>query len=292
MTELPAVLRDSLEAELGVAIRGAVRVGGGCIANASRIETSDGALFLKWNDGPAGETFLAEAEGLRVLGSAGSPMRIPDVLAVAPPDDSCPGYLVLEFIEEGAKIDAFWTDLGAGLAEMHRFEGPAYGFDADNFIGRLPQVNLPSRSWPEFFLKRRIDEQVSMARSRGRWRAAWDAPLRRIRARIDDILPEAPPRSMLHGDLWHGNVMADNLSKPVLIDPAAYFGHRETDLAMAELFGGFPQAFFDAYRRAWPLEAGYDERRSLYQLYHLINHLNMFGDGYAGGVDRLLKGWA
>ncbi len=291
MSGLPSRLQKILEMRLGVRIHDARPLAGGCIANATRLVTSSCVYFMKWSGEEAGETFHAEAEGLRALLQAGTRLRIPNVVEVAPPQDGRPGYLVLEYVEEGPESDDHWRELGLDLAELHRFEGDRYGFHTDNFIGRLPQSNDARATWPEFFIDQRIGVQVAMARSRGRWHGQWDVPLDHLLTRIDEILPQTPPRSLLHGDLWRGNVLADRRGVPVLIDPAVYYGHRETDLAMAELFGGFSSRFFDAYESAWPLEPGYVDRRPIYQLYHLLNHLNIFGDGYAGSVDRILKRW-
>ncbi len=274
-------------------------VGGGCIAHASRVETGDGRFFLKWSAGDAGLTFEAEAAGLRALQDAGSPLLIPEVVAVRDADGTAPGLLLLEWIEPGQRGTAFERALGEGLAALHRHASPdgRYGFERENSIGRLPQPNRWHDGWPAFFRAERLEPQLALARERGRWRPAWTPLADRLLGRLDTLLPADPPASLVHGDLWSGNALAAEPvpakagSRVALVDPAAYFGHGETDLAMMELFGGFGAECFAAYRAAWPLEdeAGYPERRDVYQLYHLINHLNHFGSGYAAGVERVLQ---
>lgn len=281
-------LARKLESVLGASVHSAEPLGGGCIANATRLETSRGDFFLKYAGGEAGRTFEAEAEGLRALGASNSDVVIPEVQAVAAPSGDTPGYLVLDYIEPGAPDQSFWPRFGRSLATLHKMEGEAYGFHIDNFIGRLPQFNDPVEPWPEFFAARRLDPQRRVAEQGGRWRSNWNKPYDRLVARLPEILPSDPPKSVLHGDLWSGNFLVTSDGRAALVDPATYYGHRETDLAMAELFGGFERAFYDAYRESWPLEEGYRERREIYQLYHLINHLNHFGSSYSGSVERIL----
>jgi fructosamine-3-kinase len=266
-------------------------VGGGCIANATRVESERGTFFLKWSDGEAGRTFEAEAAGLRGLAAPASPLRIPEPLLARDADSDGPGLLLMAWIEPGRKGREFWTGFGDALAALHRTTSAdgQYGFDRANFIGRLPQRNDWRARWPEFFRSQRLVPQIEQARVNGRWNTAWDAPADRLFDRLGDLLPADPPASVLHGDLWSGNFLAASDGRAALIDPATYYGHRETDLAMTELFGGFDRRFYDAYRTAWPLEPGYEDRREVYNLYHLINHLNHFGAGYAGGVERTLR---
>lgn len=291
MMRLPAPLSERIADELGAPAARVEQVGGGCIANASRLTLANGEVFfLKWSDGEAGETFPSEAESLRVLAKAASAVRVPGVVAVHSATRDVPAFLVLEFIQSGAAHADFWDEFGRGLAELHRVDGGYYGFSIDNYIGRLPQVNTPGHStWPEFFAATRLAPQVNMARRSGAWRRSWESPYNRLVNSLGDILPDRPAASTLHGDLWSGNYMADRAGRPVIFDPATYFGDRETDLAMTELFGGFDARFYDAYRDAWPLEPGYEERRELYHLYHLINHLNHFGAGYAPSVERIIR---
>jgi protein-ribulosamine 3-kinase len=285
---LPEPLQEALVAELGV-LSAMDPVGGGCIANAVRVTAGVGEVFVKWGGDAIGRTFPAEAQGLRSLRAASEIIRVPDVVAQGWTKDGDLAYLVLEFVREGAPTRAARTMLGEGLAQLHQVEGPFYGFEDDNFIGRLPQENEPLTFWPEFFRKRRLEPQVRMARENGRWDTAWDRSFERLAAMLETVLPMQPLRSILHGDLWSGNALFDSEGRPVLIDPAAYYGDRETDLAMMALFGGFDPAVLEAYERAWPLDKGWQERRDIYQLYHLINHLNHFGDSYSAAVGAIVR---
>jgi len=286
---LPDNLRETLEDRLDVTIESAASVGGGCIANACRLETDAAPFFLKYGDEKVARTFSGEAAGLEALGAAESPLEIPRVLDTAPPDGDRPGFLVMEWINAGRKGRNFWERFGEGLAALHRHTADEYGFERDNFIGRLPQSNEWMDEWPAFFRKERLAPQVDMARERDRWRSDWIGPLERLYRRLPEILPATPEPSVLHGDLWKGNYMVTAVGDPALIDPATYYGHREADLAMTELFGGYDNRFYEAYRATWSLESGYDTRRDVYNLYHLINHLNLFGGGYAGGVEQILR---
>lgn len=286
---LPDSLRDTLEERLDVSIDAVATVGGGCIANACRVETEAAPFFLKYGDEAVARTFPGEAAGLKALGEADSPLMVPSVIETAPPDGDRPGFLVMEWINAGRQGRRFWEHFGEGLAELHRHAAEEYGFDRDNFIGRTPQQNEWMDNWPAFFRAQRLEPQVELARDRGRWRSEWDSSLEALYRRLPEILPGAPEPSVLHGDLWKGNFMVTAVGEPAIIDPAAYYGHREADVAMTELFGGFQDRFYEAYRGAWGLEPGYETRRDVYNLYHLINHLNLFGAGYANSVASTLR---
>ena len=286
---LPDALRDTLEERLDVTIESVASVRGGCIANASRLETDAAPFFLKYGDDEVARTFAGEAAGLEALRAADSPLTVPPVHDTAPATDDRPGFLVMEWINPGREGRRFWEQFGEGLAALHRHAADAYGFEVDNFIGRLPQSNDWTDDWPTFFREQRLAPQVEMARERNRWRDAWTEPLKTLYRRLPDLLPAAPTPSVLHGDLWKGNYMVTAVGDPALIDPATYYGHREADLAMTELFGGYNDRFYDAYRSAWSLAPGYETRRDVYNLYHLINHLNLFGGGYAGQVEQVLR---
>ncbi len=281
-------LRDALEAHVGRPLLEAEPVSGGCIAQATRLATATDTFFLKWGRGDVASTFAGEAAGLKALSNADAPLRIPTVHAVEPETDRRPGFLLMEWIPPGSPAPTFMADLGTALAVLHRRTKATYGFSQDNHIGRLPQRNTTETNWPAFFRAHRLLPQRDMARARNRWKSAWDAPFERLCADLENRLPAAPKASIVHGDLWKGNVMATNQGGAALIDPAAYYGHREVDVAMTTLFGGFSSSFYDAYQAAWPLPDGLEERVQIYNLYHVINHLNHFGGTYAVQIERML----
>ena len=291
---LPASLHTALSASLG-AVADVRAVGGGDVSRAARVETASGPVFAKWAAGDAGRSYTAEAEGLAALAAAaGAELAVPEPLLVRDADGGAPGHLVLPWLEPARASAADGRRFGRALAELHRAEpsgGGRYGWARDNWIGSKPQRNGWAASWPAFFGERRLRAQAETVRRRGAWRSAWDPALDRLVARLPELLPERPAASLLHGDLWGGNALATRAGGGVrfaLIDPAVSVGHREADLAMTELFGGFAPAFYDGYREAWPLAAGYAERREVYNLFHLINHLT-HGPGYAGAVDAVLR---
>ena len=285
---LPSDVADVVESHLGTEITSHDSVGGGCIANASRIEAGSETYFLKWSREAAAHTFVPEAAGLRALREGASAVHVPQPIAAQGPENDGPGFLLIQWIESGRKNSSFWQDFGGGLADMHRHTADRYGFETDNYIGRLPQENEWLDDWPSFFITRRLEPQVRMAKENGRWSETWQQHFDGLRDRMSELLPARPEASILHGDLWGGNFLVAEDGGAALVDPAAYYGHREADLGMTRLFGGFDGTFYDAYKEAWPLEPGYEERLDIYNLYHLINHLNHFGSGYAGGVNRIL----
>ena len=287
----------SILVELG---RGApvklVGVGGGCIADARVATFEDGSkVFVKCAAG-APEMFKREAEGLRALAAAAA-IRVPEVLKVNEQ------ALVLEMIRQAPRKRGFFEAFGQNFAMLHRHRGKACGFPHDNFIGSTRQLNEPlngpwdeaaddGSTWPEFFMERRLRFQVRLATSEGHGHEL-EHLLDRAEAHIIELLSaaiEAP--SILHGDLWSGNFIVDDRGEACLIDPAVYYGHRESDLAMTRLFGGFEPAFYSAYAEVWPLAHGHEDRLPFYQLYHILNHLNLFGGGYFGQSKRILQHYA
>lgn len=287
---IPDSIRTEVEAAIG-AIDNARPVGGGCIAHATRVDTRSGPYFVKWNDGEGGRSFEAEAAGLRMLRDAApDDLLVPEVLGVRNAGIA-PGFLLLAWIEPGRPTTDAWRRFGRTLAGMHRADAPGsrqYGFESDNWIGSKPQRNGWLESWPGFFGEKRLRAQAETVRQRGAWNASWNPLLDRVIERLPELLPEQPQPSVLHGDLWSGNALPATDGRFAVVDPAVYVGHREADLAMTELFGGFPNDFYDGYREAWPLEAGYEIRRDIYNLFHLINHLT-HGPGYAGSVEGILR---
>ena len=287
---LPDVVAEAVEQAAGQ-VEGVRPVSGGDVSRAARVETASGPVFTKWGSGAAGQTYAAEAEGLAALAAAAGPdLVVPAPLAHVAPQGDTPGVLVLPWIERGTPRPADWRRLGRSLADLHRAEAPGhgYGWETDNWIGSKPQRNGWMPSWPAFFGELRLRAQAEIVRQRGVWDAAWDPMLDRLVARLPEILPAAPPRSLLHGDLWGGNAVPTADGQFAIIDPAVSVGHREADLAMTELFGGFASAFYEGYREAWPLEPGYPERREVYNLFHLTNHLT-HGPGYRAPVERTLR---
>ncbi|HEU0053290.1 MAG TPA: fructosamine kinase family protein [Longimicrobium sp.] len=293
---ISGALRASVEARLGRTLA-ASPVGGGCISHAARVETADGPVFLKHNaEAPPG-LFAAEADGLRALrAAAGDALRVPEVIAVhdsmeSGDGDDAPAWIALEWLEPAPSGRGHSGRLGRGLAHLHRAPVDGrWGWARDNFIGALPQSNAPSPAWPAFWRDRRLAPQLDLARRAHRLPGT-EGEWERLLDRLPDLLAagDEDGASLLHGDLWSGNVMA-TAGGPALIDPAAYRGHREADLAMAELFGGFDAAFHAAYREAWPLLPGYAEaRRGVYQLYYLLVHVNLFGGGYVAQTAAALR---
>jgi fructosamine-3-kinase len=279
--DLPA----AVGAALGAEVASAESVHGGSINRALRLTLADGRrAFVKHHpDAPPG-LFRAEADGLAWLAEAGA-LRTPAVLAVAD-EPGAPRFLALEWIAPGAPDpEAF----GRGLARLHGAGAPAFGWDRDNFIGPLPQRNGPvPGGWPEFYVERRLLPVAGQAVAAGALDARFLHDLDRLRARLTDLAGEPEPPARLHGDLWGGNAILAAEGGPAVLDPAVYGGHREVDLAMMRLFGGFPPAAFAAYAEAFPLAPGHEDRVELWQLYPLLVHVVLFGGGYAGQARRAL----
>jgi fructosamine-3-kinase len=257
-------------------------IGGGDINDAWEVTLKTGArIFVKTNARAAPTMFAREAESLRWLAEPNA-LRVPEVLA------SSPRFLALELIEPGRPARDHDEQLGRGLAALHRAGAGRFGWARDNFIGSLPQDNTQEDDWPTFYARHRLEPQLRMAMAAGRASRRMQSGLTRLRERLPELVGPAEPPSRLHGDLWGGNCHTASDGAPVLIDPAVYGGHREVDLAMMRLFGGFSARVFDAYREAWPLADGWRERVPLYQIYPLLVHVNLFGGSYVGSVERAL----
>jgi fructosamine-3-kinase len=275
---------------LGSPVTGSRGVSGGDINQAHALTLADGrVVFAKTNAHADPAMFPAEARGLAWLGEAGA-LRVPAVLAVS--DGPVP-FLVLERIVPAARRSDFDERLGRGLAALHRHGAPAFGLDHDNFIGRLPQANAPlARSgggWAAFYRTRRLEPQLARAVDTGLASTALRRGCERLFAVLEDRVGPPEPPARLHGDLWGGNLLADETGAPCLIDPAVYGGHREVDLAMMRLFGGFSSRVFAAYDEAAPLAEGHEDRVPLYQLYFLLVHVNLFGGSYLASAERALS---
>jgi fructosamine-3-kinase len=306
MNHLDAIIAEALRlAGDTTGLRAQAPVGGGSISQAFRLRTDRGEYLLKPGGRGLPGFFAAEARGLDLLAAAKA-VRVPTVLAYH--DDTLPyversnvqtfkrsnvdtGFILLEWLEAPPHADraSAAETLGAQLAALHRATAPAYGLDHDNYIGATPQPNGRMSGWLDFFRERRLGFQADLARRNGLLAGQRARLLERLLGRLDRwIDDDLVQPALLHGDLWGGNFIVGPGNSPVLIDPAVSYGDREADLAFTALFGGFPERFCHAYREAWPLAECWQERRDLYNLYHLLNHLNLFGEGYGGAVDATL----
>jgi protein-ribulosamine 3-kinase len=256
-------------------------VSGGCINQGARLTTTHGqTLFLKHNpDAPAG-MFEREREGLEALTVVGGP-RLPQAhLAGA-------DFLLLEDLDPAPPAHGYWPDFGRQMAALHQHTGESFGFQHDNFIGSSPQPNPWTEDGYTFFGEHRLRYQARLARHK-RWLDDRDlTAVDHIIRRLPDLVPEQPA-SLIHGDLWSGNAVCGPAGEPALIDPAAHYGWAEAELGMTQLFGGFPSEFYQAYEEVRPLVQGWHERLALYNLYHLLNHLNLFGANYLDQVHLVL----
>jgi len=238
--------------------------------------------FAKINDRAQLDNFAAEADGLEALAAAGA--RVPAPLCRGETEGEA--FLVLEYLDLRATGDH--AALGRMLASMHSVRGEYFGWRRDNYIGSTPQLNRSASTWSEFWRDARLRPQIELARRNGLGRNLLEKAERLVEAVPELLAGHSPPASHLHGDLWGGNAGFLPGGEPVLFDPAVYWGDRETDLAMTELFGGFPPELYSAYDEIAPRDAGYTTRKTLYNLYHVLNHANLFGGGYASRAERMI----
>jgi len=264
-------------------------VGGGCINSAYTMQAGKQAVFIKINTAAQVRMFEAEAEGLKELGRCRT-MRVPEVICYGTEGNDA--YLVMDYLKLGGSGDA--GQFGEALADMHRIlqsisGKPRYGWHRANTIGSTPQNNDYEEDWQVFWAKHRLGFQLELARKKGadtQLLSQGEQLKNSLGTFFDGYVPEA---SLLHGDLWSGNYAYSLSGQPVIFDPAVYFGDRETDLAMTELFGGFSANFYTAYQSAYPLDAGYKTRKKLYNLYHILNHFNLFGGGYLSQARSMIS---
>ena len=260
-------------------------VSGGSINDAFQISDGQQRYFVKLNQASKVGMFEAEALGLQALAASRS-IRVPQVICWGIADNS--SYIVLEWLDLGRGGASGWTDLGRQLAHLHRAATSApsqcFGWDQSNTIGSTPQPNPWAQDWAKFFAESRIGYQLQLAQRRG---ASFGQSAQLLSA-IPDLLGHSPIPSLVHGDLWSGNAGFSAEGEPVIFDPAVYWGDREVDIAMTELFGGFPSSFYAGYQAVWPLESGYEQRKVLYNLYHILNHFNLFGGGYRAQAEQMM----
>ncbi len=283
---LPNSIKNILQKDHGIEITNTSTASGGSINRAYRITAKQGEFFLKYNSSAPNDFFEKEAHGLQELKRAGSRLKIPEVIAVSKPNGSIPGFLLMEWIEEGRSGDS--QSFGAELARLHQTRRDSFGLDTDNYIGSLYQQNGNYDEWIDFFVEKRIEPQLKLAFDSGKLSSGIKENWNRLVNQLSDMMPPCRP-SLLHGDLWGGNYLFDEGGTAVLIDPAVYYGHPEMDLAFSKMFGGFDRGFYEGYESLTPLEPGFSDRVPVYNMYPLLVHVNLFGGHYTSQFQRFLK---
>lgn len=282
--EVEKAIQTAAGAELK--IRSINPVSGGCVNQAFKVNSSNENYFFKLNDSASYPgMFDAEAHGLNLLRKAGS-IAVPSVIGLGKTADK--SFLVLEWIESGKRVKNFFEDFGRRLAKLHSCSQSYFGLDRDNYIGSLRQINNPAESFEEFFITQRLELQLKTAIENGRLPASAHKSFGQLYVRLREIIPPEKP-ALLHGDLWSGNYMTGSDGYACICDPAVYYGHREADIAMTLLFGGFDHDFYESYHRHFPLENNWRQRVDIFNLYPLLVHVNLFGGGYAGEVMSIVK---
>ena len=256
---------------------------GGCIHQSHLLIGDSGRYFVKINEASKANVFAAEADSLRAIRRAGV-IACPAPIAEA----HIAGHsaLIMEALEFGRPGSDGWSEMGRQLAALHRVHAEQFGWHRDNYIGESPQSNAWTAKWADFFCEQRLAPQLKVAAGNGFRFQSTGALLDTARQLLG---PHCPEPALCHGDLWSGNAGFLSDGSPVIYDPASYYGDRETDLAFSEFFGGFPGAFYTAYESVWPLPSGYEQRKSLYNLYHVLNHANLFGGGYASQAESMIR---
>lgn len=280
MDSIQEIIRKNLSEKLKteVVIKSNTPLSGGCINHASKLVTSAGTFFIKWNSNCAPDVFLREAESLKELAKPKNPfLKIPEVIACKEVNQT-PGFIILEYLQPSSGL-GFQKKLGRGLASIHLTTSERFGFYADNYCGSTLQNNSWNGNWVSFFGEQRLRHLLNLIKKSN----GMDASILNLYEKLIDKLPELIPTdsvpSLIHGDLWSGNFM-NTIHGPALIDPASYYADREMEMGIITLFGGFSQPFWDGYNEIFPLPSGWEERNKLYQLYHILNHYFIFGGSY------------
>jgi fructosamine-3-kinase len=286
------LVADALSEVIGqkVIIQTEKSLGGGCINHASKLETSAGNFFLKWNDNCPVDIFIREAESLRELKkAAGDFLVVPEVFAVKKVNET-PGFLVLEFLENDRSSLNVDEKLGRGLAKIHQYTNAQFGFYNHNYCGATLQSNSWKNNWPEFFRENRLWFLLRLIEIERPIPVSEMIIYEKLLDRIESLIPNDSIPVLIHGDLWSGNYMI-SVNGPALIDPASYYSDREMEFAIMTMFGGFSQRFYEAYNEANPLPVDWKQRNSLYQLYHVLNHYYLFGGGYCNQAIQIAKSY-
>ena len=285
LVTLPPILLEELSRYFKAEVKSMHSVSGGCINNAAIVAAPGPKYyFLKWNPQAPEGFFASEAFGLNEIAKA-DVIKVPEVIFCADRDKAQVPYLLLELLSSGEATPAGQKELGERLARLHQVKAESYGLEQNNFIGSLPQDNSEADNWGEFFFKQRLVKQAEIGTVSGWFDYNFERLLNDKMSKIIEVLNEvtAEGASLLHGDLWSGNVYWSK-EGAVLIDPAVYYGHREADIAFTELFGGFDQSFYQGYQSVFPLEPGYHQRKHILNLYHQMTHANLFGGEYVSSA--------
>lgn len=286
IVSIPFSVLSLLESKLNCKIKAFKPASGGCINQGGEFVTDAGSYFLKWNDATRyPKMFKTEAAGLNLLRSKKC-IHIPEVILTDESDGI--QFILMEFIRQAYRTKNYWSELGEQLAKLHKSSESYFGLPHDNYIGSLSQSNTKRYSWSDFFIHHRLEPQLELARKSGKADHTLCNQFDRLYEKLPDMMPDENP-SLLHGDLWSGNIMVNDAGSPALIDPAVYYGAREAELAFTTLFGGIDQEFYDAYQGVFPLQMGFEQRIDLYNLYPLLVHANLFGGGYVSHLSRVLK---
>ena len=271
-----------------VIIRSSGILGGGCINNASSLDTNIGHFFLKWNCHCAPDIFIKEAESLKELKKAANgSLVIPEVFAVKEVNET-PGFLVLELLNPGSSFSGTDESLGRGLATIHRFDNDRFGFYSNNYCGSTTQDNSWKSEWSVFYRDNRLGYLLKLINNKNPLPSHEMRIYDRLLDKIPVLLPQKSVPVLIHGDLWSGNYMITEKG-PALIDPASYYAEREMEMGIMTMFGGFSGKFYSAYNEINPLPSDWRDRNPLYQLYHILNHYYLFGGGYGSQAFRIAK---
>ncbi|MBO6573267.1 MAG: fructosamine kinase family protein [Balneola sp.] len=280
---IPDHIKSVIELKLDDEIISSKNQTGGDINYASIIKLSDGkSLFLKWNSSAYEYMFEAESKGLKILSDANTDLLIPDVV------EAGKDFLLLSLLVPGSENSESAYNFGTELAKLHKHSADTFGLDHDNFIGKLPQSNHQLQNWADFFVSERIEPQIKLGIQSGKFENNLIRIVDAFHKTVQDLFPNEQP-ALLHGDLWSGNYMFTKSGAASIYDPAVYYGHREMDIAMTRLFGGFSSDFYEGYNSEYPLADGFEGRVELCNLYPILVHANLFGGGYVRRANEILR---
>ena len=266
------------------------KVGGGCINECYKVAFSEGQVFCKVNDAARYPLmFQKESNGLEMIKKHGA-IKVPDVIDCF--ESGGKQTLLLQWVDEGQRTEAFWKKFGEQLAALHHITAGTFGLGEDNYMGSVPQRNQPHNNWSDFFVNERLKPLVNQCSSKNLLSANHVFQFEKLYLQIGQLFESDAKASLVHGDLWNGNFMCNENEEPVLIDQAIYFGHRSVDVAMTTLFGGFRSQFYDAYNYHFPLPTNYEEQWEICNLYPLLIHLLLFGKSYLSKIERSLAKFA